>query len=356
MAWLLPVSQETLKSVSQLDRFRGVWASGTLVPPDRLARMLEAARIQSAASSCRLAGIHATDSEVASLARGETTVLRDGAELVGYWEALGRKFPEGPLATSDELRRLHAVVMGSRENPPEPSPWREVPLHLEAFDREGRAMGRVFQTLPPRLVPEKIEELLTWLELELRTGDQHPLFVIGAFMLAFLSASPFARGNGRMARLLAVHLMTRAGFAHLPYASFERVIEEMRDEYYDAVDAAQTKLWTDEADLTPWIRFFLDALLRHRDRVAGKVDLERRALELSPLQRTILDTVREHGTASASLLMAATGSNRNTLKDNLRKLVDQQWIERIGRRRGTFYRMAGDEPARPEEQPTPASS
>src|SRR5262245_24754844 len=353
MSWQLPISQESLKAVSQLDRFRGVWASGTLVPPDRLARMLEAARVHSAASSCRLAGIHATDSEVASLARGEAVVLRDGAELLGYWAALGRKFPEGPIPTSEELRRLHAVVMGSRCGP-EVSPWREAPLHLEAFDREGRAMGRVFQTLPPRLVPDKVEELLTWLELELRTGDQHALLVIGAFMLAFLATSPFTRGNGRMARLLAVHLVARAGYAHLPYASFERVIEEMRGDYYDAVDAAETKLWTDEADLTPWLRFFLDALQRQRERVACKVDLERRALELSPLQRTILDTVREHGTASASLLMAATGSNRNTLKDNLRKLVEQQWIERIGRRRGTFYRMAGDEPARPDEPVSPA--
>jgi Fic family protein len=355
MDWQLPVSQETLRAVSQLDRFRGVWASGTLVPPDRLSRMMEAARIQSAASSCRLAGIHASDTEVASLARGETVAIRDGAELVGYWQALGRKFPEGPIPTSEELRRLHAVVMGTTEPGPAGSCWRQVPLHLEAFDREGRAMGRVFQTLPPRLVPEKTEALLTWLEIELRTADQHPLFVIGAFMLAFLAASPFARGNGRMARLLAVHLLARAGYVHLPYASFERVIEEMRDDYYDAVDAAETKLWTHEADVTPWLRFFLDALLQHRDRVSMKVDLERRALELSPLQRTILDTVREHGTASASLLMAATGSNRNTLKDNLRKLVDQQWIERIGRRRGTFYRMAGEEPSRQDESANPPS-
>jgi Fic family protein len=343
--WQLPVSPDTLRAVSALDRFRGIWASGTLVPPDRLSRLLEAARIQSTASSCRLAGIHVTDMEVASLERGET-VARDSAEILGYQEALGRAFPSESLVTSEDVRRLHALSMGSRDNPPPPSPWREVPLHLEAFDRDGRAMGRVFQTLPPRLVPEKIEELLTWQEFELRTADQHPLIVIAAFTLAFLAASPFLRGNGRTARLLAGHLLVRAGYAYMPYASLERVFEEMRDEYYDALDAAETKLWTEEADVSPWQNFFLEALLRHRDRVAGKVDVERRALELSPLQRTILDTVREHGTASASLLLAATGSNRNTLKDNLRRLVDQQWIERIGQRRGTFYRLAGGEPAR----------
>ena len=69
-----------------------------------------------------------------------------------------------------------------------------------------------------------------------------------------------------------------------------------------------------------------------------------RSLELSPLQRAILDAVREHGTVAASLLMVATGANRNTLKDNLRRLVDRGLIERLGERRGSIYRLASGEP------------
>ena len=78
---------------------------------------------------------------------------------------------------------------------------------------------------------------------------------------------------------------------------------------------------------------------RHRDRVAVKVELEKQTVDYPPLQRSILETVREHGTVNAALLIRATGANRNTLKDNLRKLVDRGVLERTGQKRGTRYRL-----------------
>lgn len=267
--------------------------------------------------------------------------MREAREILGYAEAMERSFPsDGPLVTTGEIRRLHAVLLGLPGNPPEQSAWRDGPLHLEAFDAEGKATGRVFQTLPPRMIPDKLEDLATWLELELRSHEHHPVLVIGAFMLVFLAISPFERGNGRLARLMSALTLRRVGYGYLPYASLERVMEEMRDVYHDTLDAGETKLWNGEADLAPWLGFILEALRRHRARVQAKIDLERRALDFSPLQRTIVDTVREHGTVRAGLLLAATGSNRNTLKDNLRRLVSQGVLHRIGEKRGTFYRIA----------------
>ena len=70
-----------------------------------------------------------------------------------------------------------------------------------------------------------------------------------------------------------------------------------------------------------------------------KLDIEVRSRELPPLQRAILATIREHGSGAASLLIASTGANRNTLKDNLRRLVERGLLERIGTKRGTFYRL-----------------
>ncbi len=343
----IQVSPEVLNAVAKLDHFRGVWAAGTIIPPDRLTRLKEASRIRSVAASSRMSGVRVTDAEVAGLLRGEARAVREGKEVLGYAEAMDRPFPsEGPLVTPEDIRKLHAILLGVQENPESPSAWRAEPLHLEAFDADGRAIGRVFQTLPPRLIAEKMDDLATWLELELRSGEHHPLLVIASFMLAFLAVSPFSRGNGRTGRLLAVHLLRRAAYSYVPYASLEGVMEEMRDDYHDAFDQAETRIWTGEADLSPWIRFFLEAMNRHRERVDAKIDLERRSLDLSPLQRAILDAVREHGTVAASLLMAATGANRNTLKDNLRKLVERGLIERLGERRGSIYRLSSREPAR----------
>lgn len=347
---MLPAVEEVSELFQELDRFRASWSPRTRVPADRLEQLEEAVRVESVAASCRLAGIRVPDAEVAALIRGQAVPIREGHEVVGYAEALAMPFPPaGELLTTDHLRRLHAVMMGAKGKEVEPSPWRQQPLHLEAFDAEGRAMGRVFQTLPPRLVPEKIEDLVTWVELELRSSQHHPLALVGALYLVLMAIAPFERGNGRLARVLASRFLERLGYGYSRYGSLEREIEEAREAYYDAVDAAETRLWTEDADLRPWLRFFAEVLRRHARRVQARLALEARALSLTPLQRRILDLVREHGTVRAGMLLAATGANRNTLKDNLRRLVTLGFIERSGEKRGARYRPAtgGLEPARP---------
>lgn len=308
--------------------------------------MREVAHVQSVAAAIRMAGIRVSDAEVAAHLAGQAAPVRESREILGYSRALIHPFPQGPVLTTDDLRRLHAMVLAGPDGPANPSPWREVPNHLEAFDAEGRAVGRIFQTLPPRLIPETVENLVTWLELGLRENEHHPVLLVGAFILGFFTASPFERGNLRVCCLLAGHLLRRAGYDYLPYASLEREFEEGREAFYEGFDFSTTNLWTGGANLEPWMTFFLDSLVRHSERIAGKMDLERRVLEFSPLQRTIVETVREHGTARAALLLMATGTNRNTLKDNLRRLVDRGVLEQMGRRRGTLYRLATGEPAR----------
>jgi predicted HTH transcriptional regulator len=125
------------------------------------------------------------------------------------------------------------------------------------------------------------------------------------------------------------------------------VFEETRFGYYDAIDQAQTKIWTDEANLTPWLKFFVESLQGLTHRLQAAIDMETQARELPPLQRAILETIRENGMGAAAMLMATTGANRNTLKDNLRRLVDRGLLERIGSKRGTVYRLSSDEPANP---------
>lgn len=344
----LPTNTEILKLVSQIEDFRSFWAGGSAISPDRLASLHRSARVQSAAASCRIAGIRVTEDEVSAILDGQAPPSHLIPEISGYAAAIERAFPNaGPIVTADEIGVLNALVMGRPGDPPAPSPLRETPLHLEVFDADGRALGRVLQTLPPRLLRDKLEDLLTWVELELRGGEQHPLLVTGALFLYFTAISPFERGNGRTARIMVPHLLRRAGYGFVDFASLERVFDEIRLAYYDAIDASETKLWTDEADLAPWLVFYLEALVAVTARLRAKVDLELRARELPPLQRAILETIREHGAGAAGLLLTSTGANRNTLKDNLRRMVERGLLERIGSKRGTFYRLASGEPPAP---------
>jgi len=333
----LPLNTEILTSVSKLDQFRGSWSVRPPASKDRLQRFAEAARVQSIGASSRLAGIHVTDAEVASLIGGEAIPHRDAGEIVGYAAALREPLPGADtLLDAMTLRELHARIV----NGDAPTPWRSDPMHRESFDADGKATGIVFPSLPPRLIESKTEELLTWFELEMRTTEQHPVLVVGTFVLYLFAICPFYRGNGRLARLLTSRLLERAGYGFMPYASLEAETELRRDEYHHALLTAQTHLWTDEGKLGPWFAFLLGCLVAHRERVENKIALERQASDYPPLQRAILEAVREHGDVDAALLLHATGANRNTLKDNLRRMVRGGVLEKIGERRGTRYRMA----------------
>jgi Fic family protein len=350
----LPVSQEILNEVARFDRFQGSWSAQHTIPVERLSRLRAAAHVQSVAASCRLAGIRVSDADVASLIHGDGLPLSDSDEILGYSQALAAELPaDGTLLTGEHLRPLHARMLHSHQDV-EPSPWRTEPLYREAFDAGGHATGRVFSTLPPRFVQRKTEELLTWLEFELRSRERHPVLVIGAFTLLLASICPFERANGRFTRLVANLLLRRAGYSAIPYASLEAQMEELREDYHAGVSGSQTRLWTDEADLQPWLEFFVRVLGRHRERVEAKMALERRVQDYPPLQRAILETIREHGSVDAALLLQATGANRNTLKDNLRRMVQKGVLNKTGERRGTRYHMPTSEPA--AAQPLSTSS
>ena len=336
----LPANPEILRQVAFLDHCRGAWRNPPL-PEDRRRSIERASLLRSVAASCRMAGIRIQEDAVAEVLTGSDPD-QHAAQILGYARALRAPFLEADrLLEPETIARLNAVVLGADGDRPEPSPWRREAFHHEAFDHSGRATGRIFQTLPPRLLPRTMDDLASWFELEMRGGEHHALLIIGAFTLALVSALPFAHGNARTARVLSFHLIRRAGYSYLPLASLDRILESMREEYHEALAGSETRLWSGCADLVPWMQFFLRALRRHADRVSAKLALEGRALEFSSLQRSILDTVREHGTAGAGLLMSATGANRNTLKDNLRRLVERGLLERTGSRRGTRYRLHG---------------
>ena len=341
MSFSIPSSDEFRSRAARLESFAAEWRAGHL-PAESVEAWRAAAAVQSVGSSCRLAGLRVSNDQVASTLRGECQAP-ESVEVLGYARSLSEPLVKGDeLLTLDALQRLNARALGASDGAP-PSPLRESPLHHEAFDQEGRALGLVFQTLPPRVVREKSEDLLAWLELELRTRENPATIVIAVFGLALLAVSPFERGSGRTARLATGHLLKRAGLCHLPFASLEREIEEARTRYYEALDASQTRLWSGEADLSPWISFFLGALEEQRLRVERLLQPEMAELDLPPLQRLILETVREHGSAAAALLLQTTGANRNTLKDNLRRMVERRLLERFGEKRGSYYRLPGVE-------------
>lgn len=118
--------------------------------------------------------------------------------------------------------------------------------------------------------------------------------LLGSLCLDFLAIHPVADGNGRLARLLTIHELFRAGYGIARYVSLEQRIFETRNSYYAALRASQRN-WNDAAhDVWPWIEYFAGivagAYESFEEKVSGiastqgmsKQEIARRHVQLMP--------------------------------------------------------------------------
>jgi len=103
---------------------------------------------------------------------------------------------------------------------------------------------------PANLVPELMNNLLTWAE----NSKVHPLVKSCAFHYEFEFIHPFADGNGRMGRMWNTLLLYqwKPIFAWLP---IETLIRERQQAYYAALAQADQT-----ADATPFVEFLLTVI------------------------------------------------------------------------------------------------
>ncbi len=92
--------------------------------------------------------------------------------------------------------------------------------------------------------------------------DTKPLVLIPAFVLDFLCIHPFRDGNGLCSRLLALLLLYHFGYEVGRYISLERVFEESKESYYDALGESSHGWHEGQHDILPWIGYFWGVLLK----------------------------------------------------------------------------------------------
>ena len=337
------ISPAVLGLIAEIDEFKGRWqALGTLAP-DRLSALKRVATIESVGSSTRIEGVKLTDAEVEHLLAGldiRSFRTRDEQEVAGYadlMQLIFESWADVPL-TENTIKQLHGVLLHhSDKDERHRGHYKTLPNHVEAFDADGYSLGVVFETATPFDTPFQMTALLAWTRAALDRREQHPLLVIGVFVVWFLAIHPFQDGNGRLSRGLTTLLLLRVGYAYVPYASLERVVEDGKDHYYRALRRAQATLYSDQSQLGDWLEFFLRCLARQKDVLARKVERERILAPLPELAEAILRFARGHGRVTMAAVVADTGANRNTVKGHLRRLVDDGLLVQKGRGRGAWY-------------------
>ncbi len=340
------LTQVELKLIAEIDEFKGRWQALTTLAPEQLSTLRKVATVESIASSTRIEGVKLSDREVEELLSGlkiRSLHSRDEEEVAGYAECMETVFRSYDDIAFDEnhIKQLHQILLKySSKDIRHRGEYKKLNNHVEAFDQTGKSVGVVFETASPFDTPGKMTELMEWFSEEWRDRPSHPLLIIAVFTVHFLAIHPFQDGNGRLSRILTTLLLLKAGYGYVLYSSLERIIEENKDRYYLSLRRTQKTICSDNSTVMEWTLFFLRSL---RKQVAGlekKLERESRLAQLAPLDQTLLLTTRERGTLTVQQATQLTGGNRNTIKQHLRKLVQQGLLHREGTGKGSWYRPA----------------
>ena len=340
----IQITPEILGLITQIDEFKGAWrALGTLAP-DRLSALRRVATIESIGSSTRIEGSKLSDREVERLLSNlqiKSFATRDEQEVAGYAEVMALVFSSWPEVTLTEnhIKQLHRdLLVYSEKDERHRGSYKTAPNSVVAFDENGVQVGIVFETATPFDTPRLMTELVTWIQEERQTGRLHPLLLIGLWVVVFLEIHPFQDGNGRLSRVLTTLLLLQAGYAYVPYASLESVIEQNKEAYYLALRQTQGTIRTEAPNWQPWLLFFLRSLAEQVRRLNQKVEREKLVLAVLPeLSLKIVEFAREHGRITMANAIRLTGTSRNTLKQHFRALVEQGQLKQHGSGRGAWY-------------------
>lgn len=342
----LRISAKALKLIGGIDEFKGAWRAIGRIAPERLSALRRIATIESAASSTRIEGARLTDREVEHLLSNldiQSFATRDEQEVAGYAQTMETVFAHWndiPL-TENHIRQLHRdLLRHSTKDERHRGSYKNLRNDVAAFDAEGNELGIVFETATPFDTPRLMTALLAWTRDAFETDAQHPLIVIAVFIVTFLAIHPFQDGNGRLSRILTTLLLLQSGYAYVPYASLESVVESTKERYYMALRQTQGTIKTENPDWAPWLEYFLGVLAEQKTRLEKKIEREQLLLgDLPELSVKILELCKERGRVSVSEIQRLTGANRNTVKDHLAALTKNGHLTRHGAGRGVWYSL-----------------
>ena len=215
----------------------------------QLTTLRKSAMVQSAISSNRIEGVEIAPDRVNSVVLGRpATRDRNEEEVRGYRNALRLIHDKHASLEISEatILNLHKVSRGETWDAGQ---YKTKDIDIIETYADGRSRVR-FRSVSAKATQAAMQELVTlWREQE-RQANLHPLIAMAALNLDLLCIHPFRDGNGRVSRLLLMLNCYQTGIEIGRYVSFERIIEQNKDRYYETLEAS-SKGWH-EGKHDPW--------------------------------------------------------------------------------------------------------
>ena len=257
---------QLVSAIRVLGEYKGKEELFTRQTPQLLETLLRAAIIESAESSNRIEGVTAARDRVRAIVDANAKPAnRSEAEIAGYSDVLNTihgshdgiviasRGGDGSTALSSSLvRQLHRDLF--KYTPGDGGRWKGADNDIVEHHPDGSTFVR-FRPVSPSATPDFMTGLHERFIDEWQRQEIDPFVLIPAYVLDFLCIHPFRDGNGRMARLLTLLLLYKAGVGVGRFISLERIVEQSKTGYYEALHASSQRWHDGKHDLVPWVEY-----------------------------------------------------------------------------------------------------
>jgi Fic family protein len=230
--------------------------------------------------------------------------------------------------THKEILDLHRIIAGDVMDQGTAGRYRSIQV------RVGRHVPP-----PPEEISGLMFELLEWWNKE--PAGLSPVLSSAIVHYRFEYIHPFADGNGRTGRSLALWELYRRGFDTHHIFSVDEFYWEDRPRYYAALDAVRQE----GEDLSRWLEYTAEGLLVTLERVWTRVQRfatqsRNEKLVLRPKQEQLLQLLRDHRSMTPQEIWDALGITRQGAIKLIQPLVEAGLVRRAGTRKSGRYLLA----------------
>jgi Fic family protein len=352
MAFNFSFTSSIVRYLQAIERVRQT-VRMTILPPVIAEQLRQQAYIRSTHYSTRIEGNRLTLKETEQVIQQGKLFPgreRDVGEVERYYKALQQveKWVEGKQnVTEARIRKIHAVLYkGNRAKPT---------LYRDGQNVIREASGEIVY-MPPEAedVQGLMAELVNWIH---QSQIDLPVPVIaGIAHYQFVTIHPFYDGNGRSARTLTTWLLYQGGYDLGKFYALEEFYAEDLESYYDALVTHPNHNYysgRNEADITPWLDYFLKGMSVVFERVSEEVERHSQGeavdenLELlRPLDyraRRVLALFAEQDFIKSSDVANLLGISTRQARVLLSQWAAQDWLEIADpSKRGRKYQLRKD--------------
>jgi cell filamentation protein, protein adenylyltransferase len=287
-------------------------------------------RARNTHGSTAIEGNPLTLEQVRALEEGRHIVAvskRSEQEVLNYFAGLRfieRRAHKKPIAEADVLK-LHAIIAKGAMDQGQEGVYRRMNVTVGHH-----------RPPPPADVPELMSELLEWWNTAFEGWS--PVLSSAILHYRFEEIHPFADGNGRIGRTLALWELYRRGFDTHHIFSIDEVYWENRPRYYKALSSVKEQ----RDDLTSWLEFAAEVIHLTLEKVWVRVQKLSAAsgskkVVLRPKQEQLLQMLRHHGGMTPREIWEGLGVSKQGAMDLLHPLIEAGLVSRIGTKKSGRY-------------------